>query len=325
MSRRAFSLLELLVVIGIIALLLGMLLPAVQKVRASAARAKCLNNLKQIGLAAHSYHTAFMQFPTGMTASPSLVTALMLLLPYIEESAKYEQFDQTKDAATDVANYPARIQRVKGYVCPMDPSTATILALFPPPGVTAEPCGPSNYFGNAGTHARRDDTLKPTNMAGVYGYNSKTRIIDIADGSSQTIAFAEVKRALPNADTYAVTQLLPTPAQWATSPALNAKNLAPAAACDTVTNRRNETGLQYFRATVFSALYTHTVPPNYTGRDCMTIAQDYFHLAARSYHSGGVNVGLADGSTRFVPDTVNFDIWKAHGTRFGDELPCSLD
>src|SRR5262245_1599097 len=97
MRRHAFALIELLVVIAIIAVLIGLLLAAVQKVREAAARAKCLNNLKQIGLAACNYHDANNGFPTGLSEAPSSASAQMFLLPYLEESARYQQFKQDQD------------------------------------------------------------------------------------------------------------------------------------------------------------------------------------------------------------------------------------
>src|SRR5438094_1518521 len=107
--RCAFTLIELLVVIAIIAVLIGLLLPAVQKVREAANRARCQNNLHQIGIACHNYTTSNGQLPPGAARSPAFVTALVYLLPYFEQANKYAQWD-LKQSALAAANTPARTQ-----------------------------------------------------------------------------------------------------------------------------------------------------------------------------------------------------------------------
>src|ERR1700754_649154 len=97
-ARLGFTLIELLVVIAIIAILIGLLLPAVQRVREAASRVKCQNNLKQIGVAAHNYHTSNSRFPPGATATPSQMSVQGVLLPYVEQSSTYDLFDLTVSA-----------------------------------------------------------------------------------------------------------------------------------------------------------------------------------------------------------------------------------
>jgi prepilin-type N-terminal cleavage/methylation domain-containing protein/prepilin-type processing-associated H-X9-DG protein len=337
MSRRAFTLIELLVVIAIIAVLIGLLLPAVQKVREAANRMKCSNNLKQIGLAAHHYHDSFDRLPPGARAAPSLASAQVFLLPYLEQAAKYRQFDLAQNVVTSPTNHAARTQDVSTYLCPSDPSAGAWLDRNPPPGVVPGTSGRSNYYGNVGAHGwwqdARGAAVKPGELAGVFGHETRTRLQDIGDGTSHTALFAEVKRgAAPNRDHLDVT-LLP-PSSWntpGTNQATNPNNRAPlpatfVAACNQAAATDNVTGLQYYRGAPHTALYTHTLPPNYTGRDCMIqVGGDQFHLAARSYHPGGVNVALADGSVRFVISSVPFDTWKALGTRSGGEVLGTLE
>jgi prepilin-type N-terminal cleavage/methylation domain-containing protein len=145
-KRRGFTLIELLVVIAIIGILIALLLPAVQKVREAANRVKCANNLKQIGLAVHNYDSTFQTFPPGAGplftidtdyADYSRASVQALLLPYIEQANKYNQFDLRYDVNGAPQNEAARLQDVGIYFCallirPPQPSTTAMATMAGP-------------------------------------------------------------------------------------------------------------------------------------------------------------------------------------------------
>lgn len=311
MKRRGFTLIELLVVIAIIAILIALLVPAVQKVRDAAARTQCINNLKQIGIGAHNHHATLKLFPPGRI-SPSFATALIHLLPYLEQGNKYDQFDFTADINSSASNANARSQDVKVFLCPSDPSTA----------IMAGPLGRTNYQASLGANAGIANTDPAT--GGVFFTDSRIRVTDITDGSSNTVMFAEIKRGNNNpAGTFSPVGVTNFPnATW--DAALPTNDLNYIAGCNTATaSDFDYTGLEYYRASVpWTGFYTHTMTPNSPNRDCVrSVGLNKGHQAARSYHSGGVHVVLADGSARFIADSVTPATWKALGTRAGNDTP----
>jgi prepilin-type N-terminal cleavage/methylation domain-containing protein/prepilin-type processing-associated H-X9-DG protein len=203
--RRAFTLIELLVVIAIIAVLIGLLLPAVQKVRESGNRIQCANNLKQMGLAVHNYHDVYKALPPSRVG-PQHATWFVLILPYLEQDALYRQWDLTRtyyDQAPAVQN-----AFVRGYVCPTRrtaamPSTQLEVSSTGIPDTQLHPGTQGDYACNGGQfyNAIVDHPLcrgpmcyadSQVNGSGqLTSSQSKTALRDIRDGTSQTLLVGE--------------------------------------------------------------------------------------------------------------------------------------
>lgn len=195
-TRHGFTLIELLVVIGIIAGLIGLLLPAVQSVRAASARTQCVNNLKQIGLALQIVHDSRKAYPSGYTSKfdgagndtgPGWGWTAHIL-PQLEQQAVYNaiQFDQNIEAS---ANAAVRVQYIKELTCPSDSPGLTWSAkrydLSGNPVATVCDVASANYVGMFGTSEPGVDG------DGVFFRNSKVRIVDIPDGTSKTLIVGE--------------------------------------------------------------------------------------------------------------------------------------
>ncbi len=311
--RHAFTLIELLVVIAIIAILIGLLLPAVQKVREAAARAKCSNNLKQLGLAAHNYHDANGTLPDGDPDLGSNGTWQVLVLPYLEQTAMgaaYQNFGQSNGTGSPQYSQSPNVESVTSIqltilTCPSDPSSQ---APFPITiNGTAYRITAHNYAANYGNTTRTRTSPYPGAGGVTFGgapFNSgfegkvTVRLTDIVDGTSTTLLFAEVLKGINTAN-------------------------------DAITDLR---GFSWWGP---GGCFTTYYPPNSTSPDILEFAAYCNNLpaqnlpcvvgtayifSARSQHSGGVNTVMADGSVKFISNNVDINTWRALGTTMGGEV-----
>lgn len=327
-SRQGFTLIELLVVIAIIAILIGLLLPAVQKVREAAARTKCQNNLKQVHLATMNYESTTGFLPPGFGDRPkleptatSIASVQALILPYVEQASKYSQFNFDYDVHSNAINVPAQRQDIPIYLCPSDISDKKYFQ-----------AGRSNYFGNNGATAdARSRSIRHVGVFNTYFDTAnravRIRVTDITDGSAYTAMFSEVKRGLRAWDESGIVE---TSATIVSEGSFNNTDRIAMTSCNAPSGSVLQyTGHQYYRNLPTTSFYTHTMTPNYrgatgtvfTGYDCTgSPGFTQAHVAARSYHNGGVNAVFCDGSIRFIANVIELPVWQALGTRAGGEV-----
>jgi prepilin-type N-terminal cleavage/methylation domain-containing protein/prepilin-type processing-associated H-X9-DG protein len=303
--RRGFTLIELLVVIAIIAVLIALLLPAVQAAREAARRAQCVNNLKQLGLAAANYLSLSNAFPMGMYQGPGVafggaslggMTAFVALLPQIEQQSLANTYNYSQ-ASYDTANRTVLATGLNALCCPSD---GTIAAGQPAPTTTTfggtfsstQNVYRTDYAACAGIWVNSAfPTPTPVNGSpltsaaqannnGVFNYQMSNPISSITDGTSNTIAFGESANGLiPIANgryglgIWAYSGLNPGESSWfGTMYGINPQKRIP---------------------------ITQNADIN-----CYVVSFPAWAMAASSFHPGGANFGMADGSVRFIKETV---------------------
>lgn len=318
--RSGFTLIELLVVIAIIAVLIALLLPAVQQAREAARRTQCKNNLKQIGLALHNYHDTHNTLPPGSISANS-ATTITMTLPYLEQANVYDLFvfDQGDlNAVPGSAMSRARAQSMAFLQCPSEAGGGSGFSW----------AGHANYqpsFGDTPSFRPLGsaNAAVPAYNRGPFYHNSKTRFGDVSDGLSNTALYSEIKKGPHSND--GSTGVVPTGVTVATRLSGAPSDGAYPATCDNrATAAWRYRGLQYYRALLVANYYNHTLGPNAKVRDCIwddsPVTYGHGHLAARSYHTGGVNVAMGDGSVKFASDSIDNGVWRAVGSRSGGEV-----
>ena len=321
-NNSGFTLIELLVVIAIIAILIGLLLPAVQKVREAAARMRCSNSLKQIGLAMHSFQSVTNTFPPGTMAKTRFsytwdpVTTggyewpyfLHFLLPYLEQDNFHKSLNGNKFDIQNPWSAPAawpaaaKDKPLTVFQCPSDGQGGALKdgggLLIPSSNYLGIFCGLNdgeNYNNTFGS------------QQGVFRFGRGTRVTDIKDGTSNTMAVAEYLTGLNETDIRGFFYTNRAGAQFLYT------TLTP--------NSSSPDNLYAFHPSFCPSDGSRNKPA--MNLPCVGADTDANYASPRSRHSGGVNILLCDGSVRFVQNGIDINTWRrlgaiADGNPLGD-------
>ncbi len=352
--RAGFTLIELLVVIAIIAVLIALLLPAVQAAREAARRAQCTNNLKQIGLALHNYHSGFDTFPPGSSLNMSDPTGAKtggypwlnwndwscqaLMLGFVEQSALYNAanfnwavWHSGRTPIGYYSNLTVFNTKVNAFLCPSDgdagnPNTNSYFACI----------GPNTQSNNVSS-VNKFGQVSGQGTPGIFSYTFSRGIRDVTDGTSNTIAFAEALVSPSGGKVIRKTGMdgvaAPSGSEEYNVQANPTAAFALISVCDQAWNGQikgatfpNAIGTRWSMGvngwTMFNTILTPNQKPWSACRvGCAGCGIDNTHImSATSYHPGGVNCCMADGHVMFIKNSIAQQMWWALGTRAGGEV-----
>ena len=332
--RRAFTLIELLVVIAIIAILIGLLLPAVQNVREAAARMSCSNNLKQLGLALHNYHDTNNAFPPGQVhtaagGEPAKTVWGIELLPYIEQDNVYRRYDRNK-LQTHPDNVAVLQTRVKTYICPSDLNTDQLER--PGSGSMANtPIAPSSYKAMGGASATG---FSPATTVDGYYWDLTFMLYQPEGGGSTNVFDATLRHPPPNSwrGVLHVVHEVQLPGMVRTLKPERMASITDGTSNTLVLTEYHTRTMNRFRAFwgygrnqyAFAAAMPPlaTRIPDYD--ECARqLAGDVSAICRRSFasfHSNGANALFGDGSVRFLNFSLNGRVFMAMATIAGEEV-----
>jgi len=351
-SRAAFTLIELLVVIAIIAVLIALLLPAVQSAREAARRAQCVNNLKQLGLAAHNYHSAIGSFPLAGSKNAfqgtadfhpwSSWSAQAMMLPYLEQAPLYNASNFAWSATDGGLGYPMNttvsFAVINAFLCPSD-------------GYAGKVCN-NSYYASYGTTVEQGgfESSQPAQSTGLYCQYTAYTVADCTDGTSNTVAFGEALTGngtgtlVSNSNSssaYKGNMELGASGPQVAGYLLSAQSnmlgvIADLQTCARIFKNDTAGGISAIRgfrwsysATGFSMANMLQTPNELGLNGCRfgcngACDPSYgYSYGLSSNHPGGVNVSFGDGSVRFIKDSISRITWWAIATRNGGEVVSS--
>jgi len=350
LKRDGMTLVELLVVIGIVGVLAGLLLPAIQQAREAARRMQCLSNMKQIGLSMHNYSIAFGYFPPGRfvaisrtdnftssannnstTGNGRCFSAYAYLLPHLEQGILYNQINFTSGPDTAANNGPS-ITPLPIFLCPSDSGVRSLAQGAGFVGVT-------NYVLNTGTTFPVSiENPSDIPVTGIFYENSAVRFADILDGTTQTVCASEQVLSVPsdggningnwNGST-PTTGFVLTRGNNNTNTGPELLNYTQ----DCVVGNRLllSRGNRLLYGAPGLTLYNHIRGPNDRQIDCRGglphSQRNYYwwsrlshNVASHSKHIGGVHALFCDGKVQFISSSIQLEVWQALGSRNGSEV-----